>query len=242
VNTPRAQAMATLLLASLVSFAIACRKEEDPSVWQKKEAQAKAHLQAKYRSSIDPKLARIAAIRDVLDETPPASEDAAPPSTSPRIKLRELHFHDDDTNADLNLRSEIASLERGILGTCGAYLRSVPDEVESYTLEGAFEGCTRMRYYLVVRPDVHVKAELSKTKQDKYVGGLFEGDVVVYDLDSTAKPSALGAFRVRADLTKPVEVRIDDTHDIVEYELNEELRHEVVLAVESKINAAAKTP
>jgi hypothetical protein len=156
------------------------------------------------------------------------------PKTAAPMKMRELHLDDEDTNTDVMMVSELGFLQRGILGTCAYYLRGIPDDVEASLVEDVLRGCTRMRFFVVVRPSAKVKPELTEDG-DHYRGGDLVGDAVVFDLQGQGPPKALGAFPLEVQLSKPVEVRIDATKNDVQYSLDEALRREVLVVVEKKI-------
>lgn len=233
----REMVIGSLFASVVLALPMACEKEPDPAIARARETKKKREILEKYRQPVDDRLKRIAVLTEGIDAWPLADDDAAAPKPSPAIVIRLLHWDDPHSNADVMMRWELGYLQRGILGTCAFYQRSgEEDDVTSDLLQDVFEGCARMRWFLVFRPGVRVKPTLT-ADHEKYAGGYVSGDVLVFDLAATGTPALVGSFPLSTELSKPVEVRVDDDDRIKSYTLDEALREEVVKAVETKLHA-----
>lgn len=149
------------------------------------------------------------------------------------MKLKELHYKDADSNADVMMQNDLTLLQRGILGSCSYHIRDGGEGLSQASAEEILGGCTKVRYFLVVRPSSKVKAKLAGS--DKYEGGELSGDVVVFELPEQGDPKALGAFPIDVELTGDVKVKMNADEDRIEYELNEALRKALLGAIEKKL-------
>lgn len=222
---------ASVLVMSLATTA-ACKDEKAEAA---KIEQARAEESAKKKEAIAKfgpdartKINRARQTLDLLATVPRADEGATPPNVDPKLRLLELH-DDAAANADVMLRSELPLFQRAILGSCRYNDMQSWSDTASSTVEENLKRCAKVRWFLVARTDVKVDAKLAGGST--YQGGVYAGDVVVFDLE-TDPPRAVGAFPVEVVLNKPVKVGATATKELQEYELNEALRKELLQRIE----------
>lgn len=220
--------------AALAASAAGC----GPSKAEERAAQLEAQKRTaetiqRLSPPVKRKVAQVDKLRGMLATIPPAADDAKAPAPSPPMKLKELHYDDAGSNADVMMASDLTLLQRGIIGSCDYHIRHGGEGLDALSAEEILGGCAKVRYFLVVRPSARVKAKLAGSNE--YSGGQIAGDVVAFELPDEGDPKALGAFPIDVELTGKVKVRMDAEKDLQEYELNEALRKELLGAIEKKL-------
>jgi len=223
---------ALLLIASLLASTACKDNSAEIEKARAEEATKKKDAITKFSPPARAKINVARKVSDLLPTIPRAADDAKPPAADPKLRLLELH-DDEAANADLMLTPELPLFQRAILGSCRYNDLDGWSGMVSSSIETNLKRCARVRYLLVARSDV--KADPKLAGGSTYKGGVYVGDVVVFDLEKDP-PAVVGAFPIEAVMTKSVKVSATASKESVEYELNEALRKELLQAIEKATN------
>ena len=178
-------------------------------------------------------VAKIDQLGPALPGVPRAASDASPPVTNPKMVLSELKLSDKAGNTDVLFATELALLQRGMIGTANFHLRGRAPDVRAEDLEDVYARALRTRFFLVIRADEQKKPKI--TGGNSYTDGWIDGDVVVFDLDADP-PRALGSFAIAVELKETVKVRSGTSREMVQHALDEALRRTALAAIDKALS------
>jgi hypothetical protein len=216
-------------LVLLVAFSGGCTDDAQQAAAEKARAERKERI-AKLEVEVTARIELARRAFSMLTDVPKASAKQPPPRFEPPLKIRALDLRDKEANTDVMLVGEMGRFDRGILGACDFHLKRRDPDLEDYSFESILRGCTQIRRFLVVRPDVQLSPKLNEDEKTYEIGGII-GDVVAFELAKDG-PQVVGSFAIEAALSRRVEVRRNDRRALKQLDLDEALRRELLRAIE----------